>query len=754
MPTTAAACRLLAVALGLELALPATAAAPPSPTSLTVSGGVSLGAYEAGFLYYTLAANQASGGAAGSLKLATGASAGGVNSLLALRYACGGLPQDPRQSLFARIWLPLGFRELFGPATASALGAFSRSALEASADLVGDELAAGLPASCDVVLGIAVTRVRPRDLPLAGGRTSIPRTVEKFVLRIQGRGEGRPPRVTNYLELDTEDAQPALPEEPDGSIAFARVRDLLLASSAFPVAFPPMSVAHCMVVTKGKSPPFCPASAAREAPFLDGGVFDNDPLRLAAWVAAGGLAARPSGLAWREGGRVVDGRLPVELSFAFVSADARTYPEPASRGQARQGDSLPGLLGEELTSFISTARSKELDLLLSEYPHVAEGLVYPQRHYPAASEPMFAFFGFFDRAFREFDFALGMYEGHRHWARFTLPRLTKRDAGAGQVLPEATPGAQAAGAAWRPYFCLEAVLDGVGNPGLLCAGDDLAQFRVVLQTSLDRLWNDCRPVPGMEREVTAERACAPILAGAAEPRVPGVAASPGARRDDESATAYAVRLLASYGFDWRDMGYGRVDASGAMVGLRHDLGQVGEALGQAQPDLANRTIVGTGATLGADFFYYLPAPTSVWALLGRALELGSATSVVPAGWLRLGGAMEFQNLTTALSSDPVPISLLPVAGAEFLPAALGNAFVQGSFLARAGYLFRLSGGADCSGKAGTQIGGCSRPEVEAGAAATLAAMLRVQVLAQWYPPARGAPGLWAVAPSMGVQLSF
>jgi len=102
----------------------------------------------------------------------------------------------------------------------------------------------------------------------------------------------------------------------------------------------------------------------------------------------------------------------------------------------------------------------------------------------------------------------------------------------------------------------------------------------------------------------------------------------------------------------------------------------------------------------------------------------------------------------------VPISLLPVAGAQFTPAALGNAFVQGGFLLRGGYLFRLSGGADCGGKAGTEIGGCSRPEVEAGAAAAVAGILRVQVTVEWYPPARGAPGLWGVAPSMGFQLSF
>ena len=743
----------LAAALAAALAAPALAAPAPNPLSLTVSGGVSLGSYQAGFLYYILAANQQNAGAGPVLKVATGASAGSANALMALRYACGGLPLDPRQSLFARVWLPMGFHELLRRDEVEAEGAFSRSALVRVGALLEEELSAGLPEGCTMALGVAVTRVKPRLRPLAGGRTTIPRTVERFALRVEGRGPGRLPRFTNYLDLDSDDEQPALPEEADGSVAFAHVRDLLIASGAFPVAFPPQPVDHCMRVTRGRKAPYCPASEASRALFLDGGVFDNDPLRFAAHLAAGGLEEGPGGLVLREAGPRARGALPRGVEFAFLSAGAKTYPEPVAGPSETHADSLLSLLAEEGSAFVETARAKELDLLLAEYPEVGEALIYPQRHYPAASEPMLAFFGFFERDFREFDFALGMYEARRHLARFGFPRLERRHPGRAWLYPESTAEAEAAKAGWRPFRCLRAVVDGAGDPAAECAGDDLSQFRAVLQTSLDRLWNDCRAarLPSPE---SSFRGCAPVLEGSKEPRVPGAGPSPGARRANELSTAYVVRLLAAYGFEWRDMGYGRGSAFEAMVGLRRDLGELGGLLARAQPTLTSRGAVAAATDLAADLLFYLPPSDAVWFLLGPSLEVGGAASLFATGWLGLGGALELQNLFAGLSSDPLPVSLLPVAGLQVAPAALGSALLQGSLLVRGGYVFRLNQGGRCSGAAGTIVGGCSRPEVEAGAAASFAQLLRIQCLAEWYPPARGGPGLWAVVPSMGLQASF
>ena len=103
-PGAAALAALLAAAPA-----PAPSPAPeeplPAAVSLTVSGGASLGAYEAGFLHYLAAARQAGSGQGPEVRLATGASAGSINSLLSLIYTQGGVEPDPYTGLFAKVWL-------------------------------------------------------------------------------------------------------------------------------------------------------------------------------------------------------------------------------------------------------------------------------------------------------------------------------------------------------------------------------------------------------------------------------------------------------------------------------------------------------------------------------------------------------------------------------------------------------------------------------------------------------------------------
>ena len=74
--------------------------------AITVSGGVSLGAYEAGFLAFSIHASPA--GFADRLRLLTGTSAGSLNALLAIMAACGTEAPAPEESLFWTTWIPVG----------------------------------------------------------------------------------------------------------------------------------------------------------------------------------------------------------------------------------------------------------------------------------------------------------------------------------------------------------------------------------------------------------------------------------------------------------------------------------------------------------------------------------------------------------------------------------------------------------------------------------------------------------------------
>ncbi len=749
---------MIAPVLAALLLAAAPEGAREIPVSITVSGGVSLGAYEAGYLYYSLAAQRANPGFARVL-IATGASAGSVNALLTLGASCAGSSFDPVKSLFHRVWVPMGLGQLYRPDARSPVAAFSQESFQDVGAMVEEGLARGLPEDCDVVLGIVASRQAPRMLDAADGRLKVPVTEEHFVVRLRGRGAGRPPLITNYVDPDSLDEQAFLPEARDGSVPFPYLLDAVIASTSFPVAFPPRPVKHCVTRTRGKTAPFCPEASATTSLFVDGGVFDNSPLRLAASYAAGGLSRTPGrGLRWNHGPRLSASHAPPpDVAFAFLSADAAAFPDQGASEEAGDPSLLPLLL-REMGGFVNSARSRELFLLIQDYPETAEKLIYPRRHFPAASSPMYAFFGFFDRGFRSFDFDLGMYEARRQMERFTLPRLAP-DLRDRFTWPEDLPAARAVAPSWAALGCLRALFDGAADADARCAGDDLRNLRILAQVSFDRLWDRCRPDSKWDPPPAEFAACKGALAGAPPPRVAGVTGAPEWRRKaDESEATQTTRLLAAYGYRWSDIdvppGAGEEQVLAAM---RSQLAAVTDHLARTQPTFGEEVVIGTAGRLGVDLFYYVPPRATAWLSLGRALEIGGDWAVKELSWVRLTGAIEVMNLVTSFGSNPPPVAFVPLVGVDALPASMGSPILQPSFLLRGGYVLSPNddfGGAPCEGQDRETIGACSRPAVETGAAVAVTGFLRLQLLFAWYPPAFGSPGLWAVLPSLGIQLGF
>jgi predicted acylesterase/phospholipase RssA len=739
--------------------LAAAPAPPPAAIALTVSGGVSLGAYEAGYLYYTTAV-QAANPELPRLRVATGASAGSVNALLGLQASCGGGSSDPRQSLFYRVWIPMGLKQLYQPDSKDPLAAFSQDSFARVGALVEQELARGLPEGCDVVLGVAASRLSPRLLSAANGLLEVPVTEERFAVRIRGRGPGRMPLLTNYVDPEDESEQAMLPEGADGSIPFANLLDAVIASTSFPGAFPPRSVKHCVVATLGRAPPYCPESAATSALFVDGGVFDNSPLRLAATLAAGGMTrARDGSVTWKDAPRLHDpGSPPPDISFAFISADAAAFPDQLASSDDTADPALLPLLVKEMGGFVSSARSHALYLLLQEYPDAAANLVYPRRHFPAASSPMYAFFGFFDRGFRSYDFDLGMYEARRFIAGTVLPRF-RTEVQARFKWPEDQPPARAAGASWASFSCLQAVFDGNPEAPRRCAGEALRSERILAQVSLDRLWNRCLPYSRWEPAPKGFGSCRGAQTGEPPPRVPGVEGTPDWHQaTDESEAVQMTRLLAAYGYDWTELDVPRgAPPPVVLAALRGQLAAVVDHLAEVQPSFGQRVALGGAGKLAVDLFYYVPPARSAWVTLGRPLEVGGDWAFDELSWLRATAGLEILNLLSSLGSDSQPVAFTPVAGLSAVPRSIGSPVLQPSFLLRGGYVLSPNddfGASPCQGQDRVTLGACSRPTVELGAAATVTGVLRVQVLGQWYPPAWGLPGLWSITPSLGFQLGY
>ena len=105
------------------LAIGLLAAAPPAArgrVALTISGGVSLGNYEAGLTwviirYLRIAANRT------ELAAVTGASAGATNAFLAAAMWCAdeNVDADPDTNLFHDLWAPVGLDDLLPEGSAA-----------------------------------------------------------------------------------------------------------------------------------------------------------------------------------------------------------------------------------------------------------------------------------------------------------------------------------------------------------------------------------------------------------------------------------------------------------------------------------------------------------------------------------------------------------------------------------------------------------------------------------------------------------
>ncbi|MGC4000882.1 MAG: patatin-like phospholipase family protein [Anaeromyxobacter sp.] len=746
-----------AVAAALLLAAGTARPAGP-PASITISGGVSLGSYEAGLIYYAVEGIRLNPTAA-EPRVVTGASAGSVNGFITILQHCGAPVPNPAQSLVWNAWIPLGLEKLYDPANVQKTSAFSREAFAAPLGLIRKAWEAGLPEGCDDVFGLSVTRLKPRTVTTEGERLRLPRVEEHFVVRIQGRGPGKPPRLTNYVDRSWEGEQALLPEK-DGEVIFDRLVDALFASTAFPGAFPPQPVAHCVV--KGSEKAVCPESAAKAELFVDGGVFDNTPVRLATRLAAAGLRVDAQGNArWLDRPDLSSREPPASLVLAYLSTEARTFPATEDGKPDAELETLLSVTAQVGGSFLSTARAKNLLYVHDDAPGVFEKLLIPERHLPAASAPLGAFFGFVEGELRRFDFALGMYDGRKLVEQRLGARLAR--AGATPRFPEEAAGADPSDPAWRRYRCLQAVMEGLPGAPEACAGDDLQDFRIVFQTVVEALWDVCSLQPegsayDADPRCHAARTGQPVLA---VPGVGPVAGDAWHRRKDENDAAYAMRLLTAHQFHFKDLGLSRAEAPKAPAKLRARLLEIGDGVAATQP-VGQGLVVSTLVKMAADEVAYVPPRFTLWAMYGRDPEVGISKGFqvedVLVAPVRLHAALQFVGADQILSSESGQFVLGVLVGGEYLPAAWSNTRLQPSLLLRAGWNFssRDDGGfSKCPNPANNTIGYCSRASIQGGVSATLLERVRLQLTGNWYPPTSSKEKhQWAIAPGIGLQWGF
>jgi hypothetical protein len=452
------------------------------------------------------------------------------------------------------------------------------------------------------------------------------------------------------------------------------------------------------------------------------------------------------------------------MVFNYISTDVRTFPAADREAAKRVPVSLLGVAGEVGSSFYDSARAKNLLYVAEDDPEFFDRLVIPERHLPAASAPLGAFFGFFETGLREFDFALGMYDGRRMGEVRLAARLA-RSGQAGKVqLPEKLPAAVAHAASWQPYRCLSAVLEDPAAAEAACQGEALRDFRIVMQTSIDRLWDRCANLEELTGVFADDPLCRAAAEGKAPLRVPGVDPLPGdawRRGKSENETGYTMRLLAAHRFEFKDLGLTRAGAAEAPARLRARLLEVGAQVARTQPT-GQGTVVETAVKMAADQVVYVPPSFTGWAMVGSDAEVGISkgfrSGLFGVASVRFLAALQLTNTARLISNESGAVALAPLLGIEIMPATWSSTALQPSILVRGGFLFSSRDAwstKSCPTPSSDTIGSCSRPVIGAGVAATALERVRLHVMFNYYPaPHVEKVDWWSVGPGIGLQFPF
>lgn len=355
--------------------------------SIVISGGVSLGAYQAGYNWATIkllhTAYHRSTIIRPHLRSVAGASAGSINALLTAMYWCQeeGIPykNSVDDNLFYDTWVDLGLEDLIiegkDPTNKSTL--FSRKKLKEKADKIVEHLNQPIyKKSCEIPLGIAVTKVTPiteefQGIQIKNQNFSIPLTLKTVDKKATIYNKPMPPSTDFYLSI------------PNIENNKEKIIDVLFASSAFPGAFQQVKLEYNY---QGKK---------SSGYFIDGGAYDNIPLQLS-----------------------------IELnkkSKHFIYMDpSNTRKQPHEKEQTEEkmpmgffnANAVPLLTSLEI--FQSMKLYQALNLYFKNNP--SNTLVVSSRYHPLTGKFLEHFGAFLDKNFRIYDYYAGVYDSIYHLA--------------------------------------------------------------------------------------------------------------------------------------------------------------------------------------------------------------------------------------------------------------------------------------------------------------------------------------------------
>jgi len=362
----------------------------PIDLSMVISGGVSLGAYEAGYNWAMVKMlsniRDHSQLVEPKLRSVTGASAGSINALITAMYWC----QDPKiddtnsieNNLFYNTWVDLGLSDLIitDHQSNNKSTLFTRDKLKIKSQAILDQLKKPIyTKGCEVPLGFSVTKAKPiitkfqqSGIKIKNQHFSIPFTLKEENNQLTILNREMPKSTDYYISI------------PDIEKDNSKVIDVLFASSAFPGAFKQIKLDY---IYEGKR---------KSSYFIDGGAYDNLPLQLATELdirAKEFIFIDPSNIRKEE--KTVENEEEKE-PVGFLTSNA-----------------IP------LLDSLDIFQSMRLYNAINQYFSEGSGkkLILSSRYHPITGKFLGHFGAFLDKDFRKYDYHVGVYDAIYHLSK-------------------------------------------------------------------------------------------------------------------------------------------------------------------------------------------------------------------------------------------------------------------------------------------------------------------------------------------------
>ena len=356
-------------------------------SSMVISGGVSLGAYEAGYNWALIkmitTVKETSAEVDPELRSIAGASAGSINALLSAMYWCQKesvpLRNHVDDNLFYETWVNLGIEDLAikGKDSENMSSLFTQKGLRKKGDKIIEHLKKPIfKKNCEVPLGVAVTKATPIVETISGIKVknqnfSVPLTFKEK--NGQGIVENKvlPPSTDFYISI------PGIEKDRK------KVINLLLASGAFPGAFQQVKLEY-----KYKD-------KVQSHYFVDGGLYDNVPLDLAISLD--------------------------DRASTFFFMDPSNVRKEITQVKEEEEEAPVGFVITNLTPILNSFDIMQSMKLYEAINQNFRGssdkkLVLSSRYHPITGKYLGHFGAFLDKNFRIYDYHVGVYDAIYHLA--------------------------------------------------------------------------------------------------------------------------------------------------------------------------------------------------------------------------------------------------------------------------------------------------------------------------------------------------